>query len=103
MKKCILILVTFVCLQLIQAQTNKYEFGKVPIEDIQYNECPYDKTAEAVVLFDKGESHFVKSHDSFLIMYEKTTRIKILTSAGVDWAKVEIPFYQSNNIIRACV
>lgn len=98
MKKFILILVTFVCLQLIQAQTNKYEFGKVPIEDIQYNECPYDKTAEAVVLFDKGESHFVKSHDSFLIMYEKTTRIKILTAAGVDWAKVEIPFYQSNNI-----
>jgi len=98
MKKCILILVAFVCLQLVRAQTNKYEFGKVSIDDIEYKECPYDKTAEAVVLFDKGESRFVRSNDGFLIMYEKTTRIKILTSAGVDWAKVEIPFYESNNI-----
>ena len=103
MKKCILILVTSVCLQLIQAQNNKYEFGKISNNDIQYNECPYDKTAEAVVLFDKGESRFVRTDNSFMVVYERTTRIKILTNAGIDWAKVEIPIYRSNNIYEKII
>lgn len=103
MKKSLFILVATVCLQLTQAQNNKYEFGKVSNDDIQYKECPYDKTAEAVVLFDKGESRFVQTENSFMVVYERTTRIKILTKAGVDWAKVEIPIYQSNNIYEKVI
>lgn len=98
MRKYLLILAVSVCFQIAKAQADKYEFGKISKNDIEYNECPFDKTASAVVLFDKGESNFVRTENSFQVVYERVTRIKILSNAGIEWAKVEIPFYQSNNI-----
>ena len=98
MRKYLLILAVSVCFQIAKAQADKYEFGKISKNDIEYNECPFDKTASAVVLFDKGESNFVRTDNSFQVVYERVTRIKILSNAGIEWAKVEIPFYQSNNI-----
>lgn len=103
MKKILLIPIFSFCCLLTQAQADKYEFGKIAKEDINYKECPFDKTAGAVVLFDKGDSRFVRTENSFQVLYERVTRIKILSNAGIEWAKVEIPFYQSNNIFEKVI
>ena len=76
-------------------------YGKVGFDDIEYNTCEFDKTADAVVMFDNGKSSFVdRDNEGFKIIFERTTRIKILTDAGVKWANIEIPFYYTNQIFE---
>jgi hypothetical protein len=74
------------------------EFGKIAKDEIELKEYALDKDAEAVVLFDIAKSYFVETSNSFDVVFERTTRIKILSEAGIKWAEVEIPFYQEGNI-----
>jgi len=84
--------------QLTSGQNDLREFGKVGGDDINYSECPFDKSAEAVVLFDKAETYFSNTDEGFNVVFERVTRIKILKDGGAEYAKVEIPLYTSNNI-----
>ena len=85
---------------IVRSQNREYEFGKIGSSDMNYSECPFDKQADAVVLFDKGESNFVEQDGNFNVVFKRTVRIKILNEAGINWANVEIPYYQSNNIFE---
>ncbi|MDD2798483.1 MAG: DUF3857 and transglutaminase domain-containing protein [Bacteroidales bacterium] len=82
----------------IFSQESVKEFGKISIAEVEMSEYSKDKNADAVVLFDKGISRFVRTEYSFDVLYERTTRIKILSEAGVKWAQIEIPFYQEGEI-----
>lgn len=73
------------------------EYGNISLAELEQVEYPTDKEAEAVVLFDIGKSNFVRTNDGFDVVFERTTRIKILNEAGKQWADVEIPFYQDEN------
>ena len=92
----------------MQAQNFNNEYGNVGKEDISYSNCPSDKSAEAVVIYDIGQSYFTRNDNSFDIIYERTTRIKVLKEAGIGYANVEIPFYGEGEIyedvsdIEAC-
>lgn len=59
-----------------------------------------DKSAEALVLYDVGESSFIQEDGGFEIRFERATRIKIFSKAGLDYAKVEIPFYAEGQIFE---
>lgn len=85
----------------ISAQDCEYEFGKVGLNDFEYTECPFDKGAEAVVVYDKGVSSFLDRDGNFSVLFKRYVRIKILSDAGAGWANVEIPYYQSNNIYES--
>jgi hypothetical protein len=85
----------------IQGQNFSTEFGKIGIDEFELNEYALDKDAEAVVLFDKGKSYFIRMDDSFDVGYVRTTRIKILSESGVKWAEVEIPLYHKNKIYES--
>ena len=74
------------------------EFGKIGKSEIELQQYSPDKNAEAVVLFDIGKSYFLNTDNSFDVIFERTTRIKILTEAGIKWAEVEIPYYQEGDI-----
>ncbi|WP_068688608.1 transglutaminase domain-containing protein [Culturomica massiliensis] len=97
MKQLILLsLCCFYCTYL-HAQTEK-EFGRYRPEELFMKQFPDDTIAEAVILFDEGKANFVNTNESgFNIIYERTTRIKILSEAGLKWAEFEIPFYQNGN------
>ncbi len=82
----------------VNAQDEFKQYGKVGLEAIDYKSCPFDKTAEAVVLSDVGESYFVQTSNSFEVVYERTTRIKIFNEAGIKWSTVEIPFYREGDV-----
>ncbi len=92
------ILVWVLSLILVNGQNFSREFGKVEEEEFELKKYPSDKDAEAVVLFDIGKSYFVESENSFDIIFERLTRIKIISEAGIKWAEVKIPFYREGNI-----
>lgn len=82
-------------------QDYKSKFGYPDINEINMLKYDKDTSAEAVVLFDIGTSNFIRNaSDRFEIYFERSTRIKILTDAGVNYGEVQIPFYQNDNIIE---
>lgn len=82
----------------VQGQNYLKEFGKIAKDEIELKEYVLDKDAEAVVLFDIAKSYFDRTESSFDVVFERTTRVKILSEAGIKWAEVEIPFYQEGGI-----
>ncbi len=80
-------------MQVACAQDNAHEFGKVTLEELRMR---YDKdtTAEAVVLCDIGKSYFLLTDEGFELIFERRTKMKILTVAGLDWAEFSINLYR---------
>lgn len=99
MKKFYLTLI--VCLTtsvLAQAQKTKgpqhiMPFGKVDMADLQLKECDFEKDANAMILFDKGDIYY---DDDFNIIMERHKRIKIFNEHGKDQANIRIPFHSGN-------
>lgn len=71
-----------------------HEYGNVTGVDFLYNNCEFDSSAEAVVIYDKGKSYFLLVMESFEIVFERQTRIKILNESGLDYAVIHIPYYR---------
>lgn len=95
-KQLIFILLCIVCNQLTQAQDFIHEFGLYSSEEFKLQQYDKDPTAEAVVIYDIGESHFGRDNDGFYIIFNHKMKIKILTKAGLKWAEISIPFYEEN-------
>jgi hypothetical protein len=98
-----LIIFTILSIGILQnAQTQIYpkEFGRVSKEEIELKKYAKDPNAEALVLYDIGKSYFVEANNNFDVVFERVTRIKILTEAGIKWAEVEIPYYREDNIFE---
>jgi hypothetical protein len=82
----------------VTGQDFSKEFGKITGHEFQLDHYAKDKTAEALVLFDVGKSYFIRAENSYDVIFERSTRIKIFSEAGIEWAEVEIPFYQEGGI-----
>lgn len=84
-------------LSLIAQKTSKapIKFGEVPIEDLKMTTYDKDSSASAVILTDFGQCSLTYSQsDGFSLLFERTTRIKILSKEGLDWATFQIPLYR---------
>lgn len=81
-----------------KAQNFSREYGNISKDEMELTEYAQDTEAEAVVLFDIGKSYFQKSESGFDVIFERTTRIKVFSEAGLKWTKIEIPFYQEGGI-----
>ena len=77
--------------QQITCQELSKKYGVISDAEVAFKEYEKDPEAEAVVLFDIGKSEFIKTHSMYNIIFERTTRIKILNEAGIAYANVEIP------------
>lgn len=73
------------------------ELKPVTKDELEMTTYEKDKEAEAVVLYDYGETFFQPTTEWFDIVFLRTTRIKILTEEGIDYAKVVIPRYYEND------
>ncbi len=99
MKKTLLFLLTiFSCNVQLNAQQAE-KFGKVSKEVLEMTSYEKDKDAEAIVLFDVGNTFmdYVDSEGSFVLRHEKHKRIKILKQDGTKYANVEVTFYVSES------
>ena len=65
-------------------------FGNVDKADLEMKECDFDKNAEAVILFEKGQTDFIIGKG---IDFERHVRIKILNDKGKNRADIHLPFY----------
>ncbi|MBL0741816.1 DUF3857 domain-containing protein [Chryseolinea lacunae] len=80
------------------AQKAPVKFGDVPLEDLQMKRYPLDSSASAVVLADYGQSTLeFDQTNGFFLLFERTTRIKILTKEGLDEANFTIPLYHNGS------
>lgn len=80
------------------AQKAPIKFGDVPIEQIQMKTYTQDSSASAVILADYGETTIEYNDNSgFQLVFERTTRIKILTKDGLQWGDFSIPLYKDND------
>lgn len=70
-------------------------FGRVLPADFSQPVAGNDSTAEAVVLYERGDVHFSFAGNDIQIVLEYQTRIKIRRKAGYDQATVEIPLVRS--------
>lgn len=73
------------------------EYGVISSAEIGMKGYEKDPEAEAVVLFDIGEAFFEKDDRyGYVIRFTRIKRIKILSDAGIEFANVEVPYYQEN-------
>ncbi len=88
-----LFIITISCVFPVLAQKIPGEFGIITKDELALTRYDKDPLAEAVVLFDAGESVFFDTNDGYDIRFTRTKRIKILNRAGIDFAEISIPFY----------
>ncbi len=94
MKSFTYFLLALLCPVYSIAQKPPIKFGDVPIEQVSMKIYSADTSASAVVLADYGESIIqYDQSDGFTLLFERLTRIKILTKNGMDWANFSIPLY----------
>ncbi|WP_158825571.1 DUF3857 domain-containing protein [Mucilaginibacter lacusdianchii] len=68
-------------------------FGKIDKADLELKECAFEKDANAMVLFEKGDVYF---DDKFNVTIEVHKRIKIFNESGKKQADIRIPYYGGN-------
>jgi hypothetical protein len=79
------------------AQEEDINLGYVTNEELLLKECAFDKSADAVILLDKGVSYF---DDQFELMTDRRIRLKILKEKGVERGNIRIVFYSAEEFER---
>jgi hypothetical protein len=82
------------------AQTELPGFGGFTDEEFKLKECPFDKTADAVVIFDQATSNY---NDEYNLVTDRRIRFKILKEKGIERGNIHIRFYSKDRFeyIRA--
>ena len=76
----------------------EFKLGKVSVAELEEKEHPKDLSAEAAILFKKGETKFRYSDtDGFEVITVVQTRIKIYKKEGYNWANQEVNYYLDNS------
>jgi hypothetical protein len=85
--------------QMLVAQNAPIKFGEIGFQDLEMTSYSKDPSAPAVVLADYGQSALVFNQaDGFTLSFERITRIKILTTDGLDYASFSFPLYIDGGI-----
>jgi hypothetical protein len=70
-------------------------YGKIDSADLIMKECAFEKDANAMILFDKGDAYYDPNWD---LAMSRHTRIKIFNDNGKDNANIRIEFYSGNHV-----
>lgn len=76
-----------------QAQDAPITYGKVEAKQFDAAQYAVAADAPAVVLCDYGTSRIEGAEDGFRVVFDRVTRILVLTKAGYDEANVQVPLY----------
>lgn len=79
---------------IIHAQDYSTDFGKITTYERTLKSYPKDPDASAVILYDIGETRFLRDiDDNYVVELERSTKIKIFDESGFDKGEWELPFY----------
>ncbi len=81
----------------LHAQRAPISWGDIPAEHLAMDHYAPDSNAAAVILADYGNVWF---NDDGQMIFERHTRIKILSEAGYDYGTVTIPYYAKGRAQR---
>jgi hypothetical protein len=70
-------------------------YGKIDQADLELKACDFEKDANAMVLFDKGDVYY---DQDFAITMERHKRIKIFNDNGKSEANIRIEYYGGNRL-----
>lgn len=82
------------CFISVTVFAQKYDLGKVTIEELSQTEHPLEKEAPATFLFSKCRNYMDYFNGNFMLITEVEVKIKIYNKEGYDWASVTVPLYQ---------
>ncbi len=88
-----LILISLFACQLINGQAVLPAFGEYSNEEINLKECPFEKNAGAVILFDEAASNY---DDDYRLITHRRIRIKIFHQREMDRGNIRIRFYSKD-------
>jgi hypothetical protein len=74
-------------------QTSISEFGQFSGAEFDMKECSFDKTADAVVLFDQATSTY---NDEYNLITDRRIRFKILKEKGIERGDIHVRFYNKD-------
>lgn len=80
----------------INAQNAPTEFGKPDRQELLMKECPFEKSAPAMILDERGEYDFDIRGDDLVLQRRITKRFKIFTDKGLSKADVKINYRSGN-------
>ncbi|MCX2486512.1 DUF3858 domain-containing protein [Pedobacter sp. MR2016-24] len=99
----LILLLLFATVVNISAQNKKtilpvFKYGKIEQSDFDAKGSGQDSAAAAIKLFDVGEGSFeVGPGGSFMYVFERHVRYKVINKNGYDLANLSIPLYFNNN------
>ncbi|HNP21878.1 MAG TPA: transglutaminase domain-containing protein [Panacibacter sp.] len=73
------------------------KYGDVKPTDFAPIVYSVDSSANALYLFDVGDSHYEENTGGLSVVFSRHARIRLMNKNGFDLATVEIPIYQSKN------
>ena len=79
---------------MLYGQFQEITIGVVPQAQVASTEYAKDPDAAAYVIHDEGATRFIISQGELNVEFKFKSRVKVLKKAGLEWANVEIPFYQ---------
>tara|TARA_R110000868_G_scaffold87807_2_gene245199 strand:- start:5290 stop:7257 length:1968 start_codon:yes stop_codon:yes gene_type:complete len=89
-------ILVFLYFSIINAQEND-SFGILTLEEQHFTTYEKDTTANAIVLYEKGDNYFDVINNKIQIVKKYHVKIKILNDRGFDEGNIAIPFYHSEN------
>jgi hypothetical protein len=75
------------------SQTAVPEFGDFTASELAMKECSFDKTADAVIIFDKATSNY---NDEYNLVTDRRIRFKIIKEKGIERGNIHISFYNKD-------
>ncbi len=97
-----ILLILFICFQSYSQRKNDlgYTFGKVTTAELEMNTYPKDTTANAVVLFEQGDTKFIEKGNRIVLHTTIYKKIKILNSNGFNKATIKLLLYYDDGLIE---
>ncbi|MDX1827996.1 MAG: hypothetical protein R3342_00485 [Lutibacter sp.] len=96
MKK-IAILFTLFTINIFAQKQSDYTFGKVTNEELNLTKYDKDTTANALVLFDYGNTTFKVKNNRIIIQTKFYKKIKIFNAEGYKYGTEKIPIYNNKS------
>lgn len=91
----------FLVFSLTRINAQKFELGKVTVEELQEKVNPKDTAAPAAILFKKGRTFFTYNEQSgFLANHVYEFRVKIYKKEGLSWATQKVSYYVGYENLR---
>lgn len=97
MKKNLLLFFCIFSFSVLFGQNSRYNFGNVPVSQLEMTTYANDSSANAVILHDYGEIKVMDANAGYRQIFNRCRRIKILKKGGLDYGDLRVFYYSYKN------